>query len=92
MRIWGSPSLRSSDFLWRRERLVVETDGYRYHRGALAFEEDHARDLELRRLGLQVLRFTYRQLTERAGEVAEAVSASLAPSSRMARGKRHSAS
>jgi hypothetical protein len=24
------------DFLWRRERLIVETDGYRFHRGAAA--------------------------------------------------------
>jgi hypothetical protein len=28
------------DFLWRQQRLVVETDGYRYHRGSVAFEAD----------------------------------------------------
>ena len=36
------------DFLWRAERLVVETDGYKYHRGAQAFEDDHQRDLTIR--------------------------------------------
>ena len=32
----------------RTARLVVETDGYLYHRGAVAFEDDHDRDLGLR--------------------------------------------
>lgn len=36
------------DFLWRDRRLVVETDGYRYHRGRAAFEEDRDRDLRLK--------------------------------------------
>ena len=27
------------DFLWRDRSLIVETDGYRYHRGRQAFEE-----------------------------------------------------
>ena len=48
------------DFLWRPQRLVVETDGYRYHRGHQAFEDDHERDLELRALGYDVRRFSYR--------------------------------
>lgn len=39
------------DFLWLRQRLAVETDSYRYHRGTVAFEDDHARDLDLRRRG-----------------------------------------
>jgi hypothetical protein len=30
------------DFLWRAEKLIVETDGYRYHRGSVAFEDDRA--------------------------------------------------
>lgn len=34
------------DFLWRERQLVVETDSYLYHRGEVAFQEDHARDLE----------------------------------------------
>lgn len=58
------------DFLWRAERLAVETDGYRYHRGSTAFEDDHARDLDLRRRGFAVRRFTYRQVRDRAAQVA----------------------
>ncbi len=50
------------DFLWRAQRLVVETDTWTYHRGSVAFEEDHARDLDLRQQGFTVLRFTDKQL------------------------------
>jgi very-short-patch-repair endonuclease len=61
------------DFLWRDRRLVVEVDGYRAHGTRSAFESDRARDVELRLLGYEVLRFTWRQLTERPKEVAGAV-------------------
>jgi very-short-patch-repair endonuclease len=50
------------DFLWRHRRLIVETDGYRYHRGKAAFEDDRARDLELRTQGYDVIRLSYRQV------------------------------
>ncbi len=50
------------DFLWRAQRLVVEADSWTYHRGSVAFETDHARDLDLRQQGYAVLRFTDRQL------------------------------
>ena len=52
------------DFLWRDQRLVVETDGYRFHRGRLAFEADRARDVELKLLGYTVVRFTHRQVVD----------------------------
>lgn len=61
------------DFLWRDRHLVVETDGYRYHRGKVAFEEDRARDLRLRAAGHQVLRFSERQIDAAPSRVAEAV-------------------
>jgi very-short-patch-repair endonuclease len=61
------------DFLWRRAGLVVETDGYRFHRGRVAFEEDRARDLELKALGLDVIRLSYRQVAERLERVAEVI-------------------
>jgi very-short-patch-repair endonuclease len=65
------------DFLWREQRLVVETDGYRYHRGALAFENDHERDLVLRQHGFKVRHYSYRQVTEQPLEVAAGVAAGL---------------
>jgi very-short-patch-repair endonuclease len=58
------------DFLWRPQRLVVETDSHEYHHGSVAFEDDHQRDLALRRHGLQVLRYTGRQLEREAALVA----------------------
>jgi hypothetical protein len=54
----------TADFVWRRHGLIVETDGWRAHRGRQAFEDDHARDAFYRRLGFEVLRFTWRQLED----------------------------
>jgi very-short-patch-repair endonuclease len=65
------------DFLWRDQALIVETDGYRYHRGRRAFEEDRKRDLELRLHGYQVLRFSYVQVVEEPRAVAAALRALL---------------
>lgn len=59
------------DFLWREARLIVETDGYRYHRGRAAFEDDRTRDLELRARGYEVIRLSYRQVVEEPDRVAE---------------------
>jgi len=53
---------REVDFLWPAQRVIVETDGYRFHRGRQAFE-DRDRDLALRAQGYDVLRLTHRQLT-----------------------------
>jgi len=57
------------DFVWRSQRLIVETDGYRYHRGRVAFEDDRARDLKLRALGYDVIRLTHRQVMSSSEEV-----------------------
>jgi very-short-patch-repair endonuclease len=65
------------DFLWRSQRLVVETDSWTYHRGSVAFEDDHARDLDLRAAGYTVLRFTDRQLEEEPGRVVADVARAL---------------
>jgi len=46
------------DFLWTAERIVVETDGSRYHGSATRKERDRRRDALLRRWGYQVLRVT----------------------------------
>lgn len=67
------------DFLWPAAHLVIETDGYRYHRGAAAFEQDHVRDLDLRDRGFDVLRLTYRQVTDEPTRTATAVRNALQP-------------
>ncbi|HET9154503.1 MAG TPA: DUF559 domain-containing protein [Solirubrobacterales bacterium] len=68
------------DFLWRSQRLVVETDSYLYHRGSISFEDDHVRDLDLRQRGYAVLRFTDTQIEEEPARVAADVAAALASS------------
>jgi very-short-patch-repair endonuclease len=66
------------DFLWRQRRLVVETDGYRYHRGRAAFEDDRRRDLRLRALGYDVIRLSGRQVADAPEEVAAVLRVALA--------------
>jgi very-short-patch-repair endonuclease len=51
------------DFLWERERVVVETDGWAAHGHRRAFEADRARDADLQAGGYRVVRFTWRQIT-----------------------------
>jgi very-short-patch-repair endonuclease len=58
------------DFLWRAQRLAVEVDSYLYHHGRIAFRDDHARDLDLRRLGFEARRFDERQIDEEPDLVA----------------------
>jgi very-short-patch-repair endonuclease len=50
------------DFLWRAQKLIVEADTWTYHRGSISFEDDHARDLDLRQWGYAIHRFTDKQL------------------------------
>ncbi len=65
------------DFLWRRERVAVECDGYRFHRTRQAFERDRARDAQLAAMGVTTLRFTWRQLTSEPERVISLVAAVL---------------
>jgi very-short-patch-repair endonuclease len=65
------------DFLWRDQRLVVEADGYRYHRGKVAFQDDRGRELELMQIGYDVLRLSERQIDDEAERVAEVLAAAL---------------
>ncbi len=58
------------DFLWPG-RLIVELDGYRAHSGQAAFEADRARDVELKALGYDVVRLTWRQVNGATRRTAE---------------------
>ncbi len=58
------------DFLWREQRIAVETDFYDYHRGRIAFQDDRARELELRRRRFAVHRFSEDQINDEPEEVA----------------------
>lgn len=65
------------DFLFAGQSVVVETDGRASHGTRAAFEDDRARDAELAARGYVVLRFTWRQLTQRPGWVARTLRAAL---------------
>jgi very-short-patch-repair endonuclease len=64
-----------ADFLWRPQRIVVETDGRRWHGSREAFESDRRRDQRLTLAGYRVVRFTWRQVTRDAATVAETIGA-----------------
>jgi very-short-patch-repair endonuclease/predicted transcriptional regulator of viral defense system len=61
------------DFVWRDRRLIVEVDGYAYHRSPAAFEKDRERDVRLAMKGWTTRRFTWRQVDTRARWVAAAI-------------------
>ncbi|HEY3773431.1 MAG TPA: DUF559 domain-containing protein [Solirubrobacteraceae bacterium] len=72
------------DFLWPRRGardVAVEIDGYAFHGARAAFERDRRRDGILRAAGIDVLRYTWRRLTQEShavvAELATALSASV---------------
>jgi very-short-patch-repair endonuclease len=57
------------DAVWRTHRIAVELDGWRDHHTRQAFERDRERDAALTAAGWRVVRFTYRQVTQRPDAV-----------------------
>jgi very-short-patch-repair endonuclease len=58
------------DCAWRTPRLIVELDGHATHSTRRKFESDRARDRALQAAGWRVIRITWRQMKEEAGELA----------------------
>jgi hypothetical protein len=88
--ITGDGWAYKADFLWRAERLVVETDSRTFHTSRKAFEHDRLRDQHLTLAGFTVVRFTWRQITRDPRGVAATLAALLAarrarPLARLAR-------
>lgn len=50
------------DFFWPKQRLVVEVDGYEFHRSRARFEDDRRRDAKLQLANCRVLRVTHRRI------------------------------
>ncbi len=65
------------DCHWPANRVVVELDGWAYHRTRTSHEHDHAQT-ELELAGYEVIRFTWLQVTERQEQVVERVRRALA--------------
>jgi very-short-patch-repair endonuclease len=63
----GTPA--KIDFLWRAERLAVETDGGPFHRTRQSRERDARRDQLLRLMAFEPVRFTGRQVAREPGWV-----------------------
>lgn len=60
------------DALWRKERVIVELDGYSFHKSRSQFEADRRRDAKLMVAGYRVLRITqYRLQHEPAAVLAD---------------------
>ena len=62
------------DFSWPSRRVVVEADGYTWHRSPGALNADRERDVALTLAGWRVLRFTHAQVTRRRAYVTRALS------------------
>ncbi len=68
----GEPMIRG-DFVWREERVIVETDGDRFHRTHQARQRDPRRDQRAIVAGWRPLRTTWRQVIYRPGELGPTV-------------------
>lgn len=66
-----------ADFVWPRQRLVVETDGWEAHGTRSAFQSDRASSNALQLRGYVILRFTAADLRRRPAQVARQIQAAL---------------
>jgi very-short-patch-repair endonuclease len=66
------------DFHWPAPRVIVETDGWRWHQGRRAFEADRRRDAALLAAGWRVLRITNERLLHEPDAVVAELRALLA--------------
>jgi len=65
------------DFLWEKERVIVETDGRETHETPTAFQDDRRRDQFLAAAGYRVLRITWDQIHGERAAVLRRVELSL---------------
>jgi len=65
------------DFLFAEARLVVETDGARYHDNRIAREADATRQAMLEAAGYRVLRVSWRQVTREPEQTSRRLRAAL---------------
>ena len=69
---------RRRDFVWPRERVVVETDGWEGHGTRTAFQSDRTTSNTLQLAGYRILRFTDADLKRRPTLVARQIKSALA--------------
>jgi very-short-patch-repair endonuclease len=66
------------DAYWPSHRLIVELDGWSYHRSRQAFERDRRKDADLTAAGHRVIRITSRRLAHEPHAVTAQLAALLA--------------
>ncbi|MBK8293968.1 MAG: DUF559 domain-containing protein [Solirubrobacterales bacterium] len=62
------------DFFWPDANLIIEVDGYEFHRGRMTRDKDIRKENLLKRAGHQVHRFSHWMITREIEEVMELVS------------------
>jgi very-short-patch-repair endonuclease len=60
---------KTVDFVWRRERLIVEVDSFGFHKSRRSFEDDRRRDTQLQKRGWRVVRITDLRLANEPDQV-----------------------
>lgn len=74
--IWTDEETRYvGDVVFRALRLVIEIDGWEFHRDRSAFQRDRLRDADLARAGWQVVRFPASWVLARSDRFAAQVDA-----------------
>lgn len=68
-----------ADFLWEKERVIVETDGRETHETPTAFQDDRRRDQFLAAADYRVLRVTWDQIHGDTAGVLQRISRALSP-------------
>ena len=77
-----------ADFLWREQRLIVETDGAQTHATPAGMRRDAGRDLDLARRGYRTLRCSSSDVRDRPAVIVRRIRAALADRFRTAAGRR----
>jgi very-short-patch-repair endonuclease len=70
---------RLVDCRWPKEKLIVELDGYRFHRSRHAFEQDRQRERQAYARGDQLRRYTWADVVEHPAPTLSELRAVLAP-------------
>jgi len=64
---------RRVDFLFAKEKLVVEADSWEFHSSRQSFDDDRWRDAQLQAAGYRVIRLTWHQVVNQPHATAELV-------------------
>jgi very-short-patch-repair endonuclease len=77
VQVEGRSDVHEVDCLWRDARLVVQLDGFTFHRTRGDRERDAATDTDIELAGYRVMRLTWNDVTKRADRSIERVSNAL---------------